>query len=100
MRKEYTSPIKEERDRLEDILRDREDFDGFNLRFIQEGFVEAIELIMYIENIIVTITLWNSENDTREYNEDSNEYELLETFINRKLLAVKSSIDNLSKLIS
>lgn len=85
------------------------DFDGLpfedNLmnHFIYSttGLYESISFEVYVEDIRIKFDLWNSETDSREFNEEINEYEPLEDEILRlydecivKLLSIKEHIRN------
>ncbi|MFW6246769.1 MAG: hypothetical protein ACOC22_01140 [bacterium] len=62
---------------------DAEHEDNFMNFFTYEtnGMYEAITLRVYVEDFEIKLSIWNSEADDREFNEELNEYEPLEEYI-------------------
>lgn len=55
------------------------------LAYIKHGYVEAIQLNIYMDDVNVEIDLWNDQDDSRNFDEVKNEYEDFEIFLKRKI---------------
>ena len=57
----------------------------FWLRYIEDGYEEAVQLMLQGFQMNIEIDLWNSENEEREWIEEKNDYEDFEVFLERKV---------------
>lgn len=96
------SSIKNLKDRI-DVIQDRiyskNNTENFFLRYIEEGEIEAIVLVIYQYQMNIEISLWDSENDEREWIEDNNDYEDFELFLKRKIEEVLLSLTELKSIL-
>ena len=77
--------IKQEIEAIQEHLWEYNNTDNFYLRYIVEGTVEAVDLCIYTNQMNITVQLWDSENDPREFWEEVNDYEPFYTFLQRKI---------------
>jgi hypothetical protein len=64
----------------------------YMLRYIKEGYVEAVEMVIYENNFEIKIHIWDSENNPLEWIEEDDKYELFQTLLMRRLQVAFSSI--------
>ena len=71
--------------------------DNLNHVFIytQSGYVESISLSLCFEDYYIKINLWDDQNESRKFNEKTQEYESLEKHIIQKY---KNVIKDMSKI--
>jgi len=63
--------IKDQVDELQELLFKSNEKDcPYFLRYIEEGYVESVDLMMYLQNSTVEVNIWNSENESREWLEE------------------------------
>lgn len=70
---------------------------GFTLT--HASYWSTISLNLNYENYNVEILLWNSENDTRKFNEKKNEYEDLEKHLIQKYKNVLKDMSKITKYL-
>lgn len=63
------------------------------------SYWSGINLNLNYEDYNVNISLWNSENDTRKFNEKTNEYEDLEKFIIQQYKNVLKDMSKITKYL-
>lgn len=79
-----------------------ENKDNFSHAFnsIHSGYINAISLSLTFEDYSVEINLWDSgENDSREWNEKTQEYEDLEKHIIQKYKNVLKDMTKITKYL-
>jgi hypothetical protein len=60
--------------------------DKYYLVYSQMGWcMEAVEFVILIDDLNITFNLWDSENDSREWDDEANEYEDFKKFFIRKI---------------
>lgn len=59
--------------------------DKYLLRYTEEAYIEAVELIVYEKDFQMKIQLWDSENEVREWIEEESDYEPFEDFLRKRL---------------
>jgi hypothetical protein len=91
--------IKDEIDEIQEWIYEKSNVENFFLRYIEEGNVEAIELCIYQHQMNITVQLWNSENEEREWIEEINDYEPFYTFLSRKITECLDSFTELKSLL-
>lgn len=67
--------------------------------YIKSGFVEQIILDLNFDNSHVEIHLWDDQNDSRKWNEKTQEYEDLEKHIIQKYKNVLKDMSKLTKYL-
>ena len=77
--------IKEQLDEVQMEIFKHNNCNNFLLRYTEEGFIEAISLVIYQYGMDIEVSLWNSENEQRELIDVKNDYEDLKTFLQRKV---------------
>lgn len=78
--------IKEQIDELQEEMYSNEDYESFFLEHSEVGNIgESISLLIYKYDTDIEMSLWNSENDEREWIEEKNDYEDLKPFLLRKI---------------
>ena len=87
--------IKDQIDSIQEHFWKHNNTDNFYLRYIEEGTIEAVELCIYMYQMNITVQLWNSEDDPRQFWEEVNDYEPFYTFLQRK---VNNCLHALTKL--
>ncbi len=92
--------IKEQIDKIQEEIDSKTNGENFYLRYIEEGFVQAISLIVYMYSMNIEISLWNSENEEREWVEETNDYEDFKTFLLRKINEAQMSLIELNSIIN
>ena len=77
--------------RIQDIVSDIQEKiseksnDNIFLEYSQFGYIEAVKLHIYMYQMDIEVSLWNSENEEREWIEEINDYEDFEAFLKRKV---------------
>lgn len=59
--------------------------DNIFLEYSQFGYIESVKLHIYMYQMDIEVSLWNSENEEREWIEEINDYEDFEVFLKRKV---------------
>jgi hypothetical protein len=63
------------------------------------GMYEAITLRLYIDDLEIKISIWNSESDDREFIEEMNEYEPLEDYIIKQYDSCVEKLHNIRQYL-
>ena len=91
--------IREIVDEIQDLFFKYKEDTPYFLRYTQEGYVDSVELIAYFENVNVEIHLWDSENESRKWLEEINDYTDFKDHIIQQLNTVLKEITQIKKII-
>lgn len=86
-------------DSLNQKLYENEDNFSHAFNSIHSGYINAISLSLTFEDYSVEINLWDSENDSRKFNEKTNEYEDLEKHAIQKYKNVLKDMSKITKYL-
>lgn len=79
------SDIKDQLDSLQEAIYDSGNYEDYFLRYTVEGNVEAIALVILKYDMDIEVGIWNSDNEERNWFDETNTYEDLKPFLKKKI---------------
>lgn len=70
---------------IQEKMTDRTYGNKYFLRYSEEGYTQAVTLVLLVSDMRIEVDLWNSENEERKWIEKINDYESFETLLVRKI---------------
>jgi len=81
MKNDFYTQISKYRDKIYDLGAESR----FGFKVTEIGYYTSISLMLYVGDTEVEVSLWNSEDDNREWIDEDSDYESFDIYLERKI---------------